>query len=121
VDGRLRSLFEADQRYVRRRRLRRRLQAAAAVSALLPIAVIVWQDRFTAALANVTISAWVALFALTHLVVVSEWVCSRGIVEAANELIDGVRPRSVASRKLFGASLDESNCDRDRPRGGEVI
>jgi hypothetical protein len=109
ADVRLCALFEASQSYVRRRRLRRRLQAAVAMSVSLPISALVWQERFTPALVNATIAAWATLFALMHLVVVSEWVCSRRIVEASDELLEGVGRRPVSSDTFLGSHFDESD------------
>jgi hypothetical protein len=90
------------------------------MSVSLPISALVWQERFTPALVNATIAAWATLFALTHLVVVSEWVCSRRIVEASDELLEGVGRRPVSNDTFLGNRFDESDRNGNASRGGDV-
>jgi len=87
VDTRLRAVFEADRCYARRRAQRRRLQIALATSAILPIAAIWNQNPIPPMMVSVVLVAWAALFVLTHMAILSEWIWHQRLVQRADEAL----------------------------------
>jgi hypothetical protein len=83
VDLRLRALFEADLSYARRRAQRRHLQILLGTSVILPIAAIWNQDLIPPTIVWVVLSAWAALFVLTHMATLSEWIWYQRVVHRA--------------------------------------
>lgn len=94
IDLRLRALFLADQRYVRRREQRRRLQTALGLTSTLPAILILGQVRAPNAVIVTVLAAWALLFVLAHVLLFSEWMAYRSIRETA----DVVAGRGTAKR-----------------------
>jgi hypothetical protein len=93
VDRRLCALFEANRRYLRRRRQRRHLQTALATSSLLlPVAWLSCQDLFTPTVLVLALGAWAALIGLTHVSLMSEWLCYLRTLRGAHDVCDRPSP-----------------------------
>lgn len=73
-------------RYARRRAQRRYLQTALATSAILPITAIWNQNLVPPMIVSVVLSAWAALFVLTYLAILSEWIRYQRMVQRADEV-----------------------------------
>jgi uncharacterized protein (DUF2062 family) len=86
VDMRLRAVFEAGMCFARRRAQRRYLQIVLATSAILPTAAIWNQNLVPPMIVSVVLSAWAALFVLTHMAILSEWIWYQRMVQRADEV-----------------------------------
>ena len=88
--------------YARRRAQRRYLQIALATSAILPIAAIWNQHLIPPMIVSVVLIAWVALFVLMHMAILSEWIWYQRMVQRADEVLGPDSASTDADRRRDG-------------------